>query len=88
MINLLLLLNIIIKCFEYEPKNKVFVNKLRLNFFQIVEVIPPSKKAKLESPPKKQKPFKCLNSDCRTEINLIRAKDYVRRYFGVLQYPK
>ncbi|XP_045620247.1 histone-lysine N-methyltransferase eggless isoform X1 [Procambarus clarkii] len=35
-----------------------------------------------------KRPFRCLNSDCRAEKDLIRAEDFVRRYFGVLSYPK
>ncbi|XP_042206255.1 histone-lysine N-methyltransferase eggless-like isoform X2 [Homarus americanus] len=35
-----------------------------------------------------KRPFRCLNSDCRTEKDLIRAEEYIRRYFGVLSYPK
>ncbi|CAL4102200.1 unnamed protein product, partial [Meganyctiphanes norvegica] len=39
-------------------------------------------------PPKKKKVFRCLNPDCRTEKDLQRAVECVRRYFGVLSYPK
>lgn len=35
-----------------------------------------------------KRPFRCLNSDCRSEEKLIKAEEYVRRYFGVLPYPK
>lgn len=49
----------------------------------------------IEEVPKKKanafgvkRPFRCLNSDCRTEKDLIRAQEFVRRYFGVLSYPK
>lgn len=39
-------------------------------------------------PATNKRPFRCLNSDCRSEENLIKAEEYVRRYFGVLPYPK
>lgn len=38
--------------------------------------------------PKKKKVFRCLNQDCRTEKDLQRAAECVRRYYGVLSYPK
>ncbi|XP_045118672.1 histone-lysine N-methyltransferase eggless-like isoform X3 [Portunus trituberculatus] len=40
------------------------------------------------TPGSNKRAFRCLNSDCRTEENLIQAEEYVRRYFGVLPYPK
>ncbi|XP_069953644.1 histone-lysine N-methyltransferase eggless isoform X3 [Cherax quadricarinatus] len=49
----------------------------------VIEEIPRRKE-----PSGVKRPFRCLNSDCRTEKDLIRAEDYVRRYFGVLSYPK
>lgn len=39
-------------------------------------------------PPTLKRPFRCLNSDCRSEKDLVRADKYIRRFFGVLSYPK
>lgn len=36
----------------------------------------------------KRKRFKCLNADCRDESNLIKASMNIRRFYGVLSYPK
>ncbi|XP_076034756.1 histone-lysine N-methyltransferase eggless-like [Oratosquilla oratoria] len=38
-----------------------------------------------EVPPKI---FKCLNPECRTERDLMKASEVVRRYYGVLLYPR
>ncbi|KAK4320792.1 hypothetical protein Pmani_008367 [Petrolisthes manimaculis] len=35
-----------------------------------------------------KKVLRCLNSDCRIDKELILAEEYVRRYYGVLSYPK
>ncbi|XP_064090855.1 LOW QUALITY PROTEIN: histone-lysine N-methyltransferase SETDB1-like [Macrobrachium nipponense] len=51
-----------------------------------------AKRIIIEDAPKKKpsqkRPFRCLNSDCQTETNLIHAQDFVRRHYGVLSYPK
>lgn len=39
-------------------------------------------------PPTLKRPFRCLNSDCRSEKDLFRADKYIRRFYGVLSYPK
>ncbi|KAL7647262.1 UNVERIFIED_CONTAM: hypothetical protein RMT77_002520 [Armadillidium vulgare] len=36
----------------------------------------------------KRKAFKCLNSECRNEKNLIKASVNIRRFYSVLSYPK
>lgn len=48
----------------------------------IVEEIPKKKSRGIK------RPFRCLNSDCRTEKGLTHAEEFVRRYYGVLSYPK
>ncbi|KAK7076102.1 hypothetical protein SK128_017129 [Halocaridina rubra] len=42
----------------------------------------------LEIKSRPKRPFRCLNSDCRTEKDLTHAADFVRRYYGVLSYPR